>query len=205
MLSGDGLRYSIRNLFFTCLIIVIFGSLYGVYFDLNIQDRNNPLYLSFFIMSNLLFFSSLILLIVDSLSDRDLKMEKKAEKDRMKEMEKISERFPESSGEIPTQLVGKVHNYFNNAFEKNGNLWRTLLYLMVAIFVYVSFMITFFKHSNNTRNTPGYISSISLSNVSLAIYFGMLLYQLIEFSKLDKKGSVNEIRDFKNKNKNIVG
>lgn len=205
MLSGDGLRYSIRNLFFTCLIIVIFGSLYGVYLDLNIQDRNNPLYLSFFIVSNLLFFSSLILLIVDSLSDRDLKMEKKSEKDRMKEMEKISERFPESSGEIPTQLVGKVHNYYNNAFEKNGNLWRTLLYLMVAIFVYVSFMITFFKHSNNTRNTSGYISSISLSSVSLAIYFGMLLYQLYEFFKLDKKGSVNEIRDYKNKNKNIIG
>lgn len=205
MLSGDGLRYSIRNLFFTCLIIVIFGSLYGVYLDLNIQDRNNPLYLSFFIVSNLLFFGSLILLIVDSLSDRDLKMEKKSEKDRMKEMEKISERFPESSGEIPTQLVGKVHNYFNNAFEKNGNLWRTLLYLMVAIFVYVSFMITFFKHSSNTRNTPGYISSISLSSVSLSIYLIMLIYQLYEFSKLDKKGSVNEIRDFKNKNKNIVG
>lgn len=205
MLSGDGLRYSIRNLIFTCLIIIIFGSLYGVYFDLNIQDRNNPLYLSFFIVSNLLFFSSLILLIVDSLSDRDLKMEKKSEKDRMKEMEKISERFPESSGEIPTQLVGKVHNYYNNAFEKNGNLWRTLLYLMVAIFVYVSFMITFFKHSSNTRNTPEYISSISLSSISLAIYLIMLIYQLYEFFKLDKKGSINEIRDFKNKNKNIIG
>jgi heme/copper-type cytochrome/quinol oxidase subunit 3 len=196
MLSGDGLRYTTRNLIFMFLTIIIIGSFYGIYLDLNIKNEDSPLYLSLFIVSCIVFFGSLILLIYDSLTDRDLKMEKDSSDKRKREMETINARMPASSGEIPTTIIGKNFNYFNNSFEKTGNIWRTLYILMSTVIIYTSFVITYMKHSKTTRENPEYISAISLSSLAIAIHFIMLIYQLIEYSKLDKKSSIGEIRKF---------
>ena len=195
-LSGDGLRYTTRNIIFLVTTAVTLGCLYGVYFDLDENIRNEGLYLSLFIVSTVFFTGLLILILVDSFTNRDLKIEREGDQQRAQEMSKYGNRFPKSSEEVPSKIIGKDKIYYNNAFEKVGNVWRTLMFAVFALFIFASFVITYLKHPSDKREEVGYIIAITVASLAMASHVGLLLYQLVEYFKLDKTPSISNVNNY---------
>jgi len=196
----DNLKNTTRNIIFLALTAIILACLFGVYFDLSVSLRNEPLYLSLFIISNVFFGGILILSLVDAFSYRDYKMDKESLIKKSEEFKRVNERFPKSSEEIPGKLVGKQHNYHHNAFEKGGNVWRTIVYAITAFFIFISFIITYLKQPADTRDNAGYIIAVVIASLALMSHLGMLIYQIVEVSKMDKTASVPNIMKYQRTN-----
>ena len=195
-MSGDGLRFTTRNIIFLVLTLVSFGALYGVYFELPDQTRNEPLYLSFFIVATILLVIFLIIIFYDSFTNRDLKMDRESASERMEEMHTINERMPKGSYEYPQEMIGKDKKYYHNAFEKSGNLWRSLFIFVIALLTYVSFVIAYLKHSKAKRDSIGYIIAITLSTLAFSAHFGLLCYQIHEVFSIDRTESIPSIKNY---------
>ena len=180
-LSGDGLRATTRNIIFLITTAVILGCFFGVYFDLSKSVRDESLYLGLFITSCVLFGIFLIIVVVDSIMNRDLKIEKESENERLGEVKKVNERFPIGKNETPTTVIGRGKIYYNNSFEKIGNIWRTLLFAVIAITIFVSFVVTYLKHPTGKKNDVGYVVAITIASLAMAVHVGMLIYQFYEF------------------------
>jgi hypothetical protein len=193
---SDKLKNTTRNLIFLALIAIILACLYGVYFDLSVSNRNEPVYLSLFIVSNLFFGGVLILSMVDSFRNRDLKMDNESFRKKKEEFRRINDRFPQGSKEIPGHLIGKEHDYHHNAFEKTGNVWRTVVYAVVALTIFTSFIITYLKIPADIRDNAGYIIAVVVASLAMSSHLGMLIYQIYEVSKLDKTKSVPNIMKY---------
>ena len=174
--------------------MISFGGLYGLYFELSDQTRNEPLYLSLFIISTVLFVLFLAVIIHDAITNRDLKLESNSNSERMEEMHEIDGRMPVGSDEYPQELIGKDKKYYNNSFEKGGNLWRTSLFFLIAIFIFTSFMITYAGHSKAKKDSIAYIVAVSIAAVGMAAYIGLLGYQTREFFNIDRTESIPSIK-----------
>jgi len=193
---SDKLKNTTRNLIFLALIAVILACLFGVYFDLSVSNRNEPMYLSLFIISNIFFGGVLILSMVDSFGKRDKKMDRESFERKKEEFKRVNERFPAGSKEIPGELVGKEHDYHHNAFEKTGNVWRTVVYAVVALTIFTSFIITYLKQPSDIRDGAGYIVAVLIASLAMASHLGMLIYQIYEVSNMDKTESVPNIMKY---------
>ena len=192
-LSGDGLRSTTRNIIFLITTAIILSCYYGIYFDLNNGVRNESLYLGLFITSSVMFGIFLIINIIDSVMGRDKKIEEESNNERYYEAKKIGIRFPRGSNELPATIIGRDKIYYNNSFEKIGNIWRTLLFMVFAIFIFISFVITYLKHPTNKKENAGYIIALTIASLAMAVHVGMLIYQLYEFSYLDKSESITNV------------
>lgn len=193
-MSGDGLTFTKRNLIILVLTLVFFGALYGVYFELSPQTRDEPVYLSLFIISTILIVVFFGVVIHDSFTQRDTKMQKESDEARWREMKEINDRFPRGAGEYPAEMIGKDKKYHHNAFEKRGNIWRTLLFFVISLFSYISFMITYFRHSKSKRESPGYLVAVILATLAFLGHLGVLIYQLVEFFRIDRTPSIESIQ-----------
>jgi len=189
-ISGDDMRATTRNIVFLITTGIILGCMYGIYFELSSHVRNESLYLGLFIVSNLLFATYLGIILYDSFTDRDYKIEKKYDKSRGIEINNYHKENKHSN--IPTDELGKDKNYYNNAFEKNGNTWRTLLFAGIALIIYLSFIVVYTKQTNKKDN-PGYIVAITIATLVMAFHIGMLIYQAVEVFKLDKTPTKNSV------------
>jgi uncharacterized membrane protein len=195
-MSGDGLRFTTRNIIFMVLTLISFGALYGVYFELSPQIRDEPLYLSFFILATILLVIFLTIILYDSFTNRDLKMDRESANERMEEIHTINERMPKGSYEYPQEIIGKDKKYHHNSFEKSGNLWRSLFIFVIALLTYVSFVITYLKHSKDKRDSIGYIIALSLASIALAAHVGLLGYQIYEVFNIDRAESIQSIKKY---------
>lgn len=201
-LSGDGLRFTTRNIIFLITTTIILGCLFGIYFDLNESIRNESLYLGLFISSSVMFGVFLSIILADSFMNRDLNIEKDSENERVTEMDKVNKRFPLGKNETPKTLIGRDKIYYNNSFEKIGNIWRTLLFVVIALFIFISCWVVYSK--SKKKKDMSYIIAVSIASLALAVHISMLIYQFYEFTTLDKSTTIPNIvkypkdKEFKN-------
>ena len=195
-MSGDGLRFTTRNIIFLITTLISFGALYGVYFELSEQTRNEPLYLSLFIVSTILFVLFLAIILYDALTNRDLKIERESSNERMEEMHTVNNRMPMGSGEYPQEIIGRDKKYYNNSFEKGGNVWRTLLIFLISVFIFVSFVVTYLRHSKSKRDGIAYIIAMTIAVLGLAVHVGLLGYQIHEIFSIDRTESIPSIKKY---------
>ena len=81
---------------------------------------------------------SLIIVVVDSIKNRDYQVANSKKIERDKEYEDLKNGLPTTSEEIPKILVGRDKIYYNNSFETTGNLWRTIVFAVIAITIFSS-------------------------------------------------------------------
>lgn len=192
-LSGDNITSTTRNIIFLITTAIIFGCFLGLYFELQENVRNEALFLSLLIVSSIAFTVFLIIVVVDSIKNRDYQIANNKKIERDKEYEDLKNGLPRTSEEIPKTLVGRDKIYYNNSFETTGNLWRTIVFAVIALTVFSSTWITYTKHPSEKKNNAIFIIAVIIATLAMSSHVGLLIYQFYEFLKLNKKKTIPNI------------
>ena len=67
------------------------------------------------------------------------------------------------------------------------------MFAVFALFIFASFVIIYLKHPSDKREEVGYIIAITIASLAMASHVGLLLFQLVEYFRLDKTPSMSNV------------
>ena len=85
-------------------------------------------------------------------------------------------------------------NYYDNSFETKGDIWRTITVAIIALTIFTSFLVVYFKHTNEEKESASYIILILVASLAMLIHIIMLLFQLMHLYKINNVKS-NSIKN----------
>lgn len=187
MSSNDGLTPTVRNIIFSITTTAIYGCLLYSWLDLEKNEREEALYLTFFILGTLAVTIILGLVLYDSFTNRDLVKENLMTKDREKSVnENFKGTMMEELGDFKNRsFLNK--KYYPNSFHDFSELWRTLLIAVLAISTFIGFIVIYLKHPTSTRDNAGYIILVSVATIAMLVHVAILIFQLWERSNISKE------------------
>ena len=189
MRPEDSLTPTYRNIIFLFTTTIIWGCLLYSWLELGDPVREESLYLSFFIVSTILFVGLFLLVIIDSFRNRDNKIKSDLEKERKNEIDKYNKSGLYNTTELAYDNDENLFahlKYFGNSFETSGDLWRTILIAIIAITIFVSFWIIYSKHDNGKKDNASYIILASVVSLAMAGHVLILIFQLVHLNKVNK-------------------
>ena len=198
MWPHDGLTPTFRNLVFLVTTGTIWACLLYNWLDLEKHVREESLYLSFFIVSTIFFSFLLGLILYDSWTNRDIKIKNIKKKIKENEINRFRNSSKFSANELEA-LQGKnlfSHlNYYDNSFETKGDIWRTITVAIIALTIFTSFLVVYFKHTNEEKESASYIILILVASLAMLIHIIMLLFQLMHLYKINtvKSNSIKNL------------
>ena len=185
MWPDDGLSPTIRNIIFFITSGITWSCLLYTWLDLKKHEREEGIYLGLFSTSTILLTFIAVLILVDSITNRDFKREEKAKKDH-EDTEMLDRENYREGKNYNREIYGadKFVEKHRNSFCGNSEIFRTFLVAIAATFIFTSFFVTYEKHGNSKHDDAGYIILAIVATLAFVAHLAILGFQFAQRLKI---------------------